>query len=849
MAFQAQGMVNKRDVKGLVNAAHAQFGSLDANDQLTMPYAIKPAGLSKDQVISQFGSIDAWVASYRNDGTNSWSRSAYYDMLENGYSEADARLGTDWYDLVVQNGKVQEHQLSVMGGGEKGVYSMSIGYTSREGTLKSSFFDRYSLRSNATFNPSKYVTFGQNTNLSVMEMAGDRGAGGESSVYAKTYTLQAWVPVYNVGGDYAGSQAPEGGRDVSSVYQAHEQDENRNLNFRGQTALFAEIKPVIPGLTIRTQYSARLNGGWSTAFYPRTIMTNKEGRGNNYFTESANWGLDWQWTNTATYATKIKENHNITVLFGSEALNQNIGRSISATRYDYIFEADANTHIINNGSSSNMSNSGSMNSHTTMFGLFCRADYSYKGTYLLTLTVRRDASSKFGANNRWGNFPSASAGWRISDEKFMEKTRSWLDDLKLRAGYGTTGNSNIGAYNHAFQYATGNTYIYAMDGGDSGAYTGYGVSNLGDPDAKWETVKMLNIGTDATLLNNKLTLSFEWYTRKTSDMLVPANWSALAGNPTKPNINIGDMTNAGTDFSIGYRDKVGSFRYNVTANVSTYRNMVDRLGSSDLFVSTRLNNVSITTVGQPIGMFYGYNVLGIYKSADAVLGYKDAKGNTILPYGIASQEGLDPNNFIGRYQIEDVNEDGLINADDRTIIGNPHPDFTGGLNLQLNYKNFDLSTYFFFSVGNDLYKHYMFYTHYGALDSNYSKDRRDNSWHPTNNPDGIYPLWAGTTQDGAEAGTQSNSMYVDDGSYIRMQTITLGYSLPKSLLKVTGLDRVRIYGQISNAFTLTKYPGLDPEVRTVDPNDSGRSYDRNKGVDFGSYGMPRQFIIGLNVSF
>ncbi len=846
MEFQAMGLVNLRDIRGVTTGlSHEQFGSLDANDQLTMPYAIKPSGLSREQVINRFGSIEAWEASYKPNGSDSWARSAYYQMLEDGYSEEEARKGTDWYKEVVRTGFVQDHQLSVMGGGEKGSYSMSVGYTSREGTLKSSYFERYSLRANTTFNPTKYLTIGQNTNLSAMEMGGDRGEGGESSVYAKTYTMQSWVPIYNLGGDFAGSQAPLGGRDVSSVYLANEQADNWNRFFRGQAAIFAVLKP-IEGLSIRSQFSARLNGRWNREFLPITIMGNKEGRSNNQLTERAQWWLHWQWTNTATYTRTFNEDHNMTVVLGTEALSEDIGRELMARRKDYIFENDPNTWIINNGSVATAEAEGRMNNHTTMFGLFGRGDYSYKGKYLATVTVRRDASSKFGKNNRWGTFPSFSAGWRISDETFFEPQREWLDDLKLRAGYGTTGNSNIGAYNYAFQYATGTKYSYDMTGSDTSLRDGYHIGNLGDPNAKWETNRMFNVGFDATLLNNRMTLGFDWYIRKTTDMLVPANWSALAGTANKPNINIGDMENKGIDFSIGWRDRIGDFRYNVNANITMYKNKVTKLGSSDIFYDTRLNNVSITTEGQPVGMFYGYQVDGVYTSAQDVLNHKTADGNTIIPYGVSDLSSLDPDVFIGRYKLADVDGDGKITANDRTFIGNPHPDFTGGLNISLSYKNWDLSTYMYFSVGNDLYKHYMFYTHYGALQSNYSKDRRDNSWHPTLNPNGKYPLWATTNNEGPEAGNQSNSMYVEDGSYLRMQTLTLGYSLPKSLMNILKLERIRVYGQISNVFTLTKYPGLDPEVRSIR---DGRSSDINKGIDFGSYGMPRQFLLGVNVSF
>jgi TonB-linked SusC/RagA family outer membrane protein len=840
MEFEALGQTNAWEQRGKKAGAHPQFGSIH-DGGLTMPYAIIPAGLSKDQVISQFGSIENWEAAYRPTAAAAYARSAYAQMIEDGYSEAEARQGTDWYDAVVQTGFIQDHQISLLGGFDKGSYSVSVGFSTREGTLKSSFFDRYNLRANTTFNPNKYITIGQNTNLSVQESGGDRGDGGEGSVYAKTYTMQSWLPVYNIGGDFAGSRASMGGRDVTSAYVAYEQSLATSRNFRGQSTVFAEVKP-IEGLTIRTQYGATLSGSWSNSFSPVTIMHNKEGRGNNSFNESASYSFGWQWTNTASYTRTFNEDHTMTVVVGSEALDQNQGRSVSATRINYDFEKDPNTWQINNGSSSSLSNSGSINSHTTMFGLFGRADYSYQGKYLVTATIRRDASSRFSEANRWGTFPSVSVGWRMSDEAFMEPTRSWLDDFKWRAGYGTTGNSNIDAYNWAYQYGTSNDYLYAIDGSDSGNSQGYHVTFLGDPNAKWETVKSLNVGFDATALGNKLNFSFEWYIRTTTDMLVDANFSSLAGNASKPKVNVGELENTGFDMSIGYRDRIGDLRYNVTANLSTYKNEVKDLGGNTLYSSTRLSNINITRVGDPIGMLYGYQVDGIYKSVEDVMNYTNDKGEKVLPYGVASWEALDPADFIGRYKMKDVDNSGAIGAGDRTIIGNPHPDFTGGLNIGLNYKNWDLSTYLYFSIGNDIFKMYEFYTHYGALQSNYSKARRDGSWHPVTNPNGKYPLWATTAEEGPEANNEPHSMYIEDGSYLRMQTLSLGYTIPTNIIRKIGLERLRVYAQISNVFTITDYTGLDPEIR-------GGSNNRSMGQDFGAYGMPRQVLFGVNLSF
>ncbi|MDL2265892.1 TonB-dependent receptor [Parabacteroides sp. OttesenSCG-928-G07] len=851
MDFIAQGMVNLRDVRGTTAKTHAQFGSLDANDQLTMPYAIKPNGLSEAQIIQNYGSVAAWEASYKPNGGSSWARSAYAQMKLDGYSEEEARAGTDWYDLITQKGFVQDHQLSLMGGNDKGSYSLSLGLSTREGTIKASSFDRYSIRLNNSFSPTKYLSMGSNTNLSLTESTGERGGQSDDSAFARTYTVQSWVPVYTVGGDFAGSQANQGGRLGSAVERVEYQKGDWNRNFRGQSALWAELKPGIEGLSIRTQLSMTLSGQWERSFSEKTIAGNKEGQNYNSLTEDANYRWNWQWTNTATYAKTFNEDHSMTLMVGTEAMNRNEGRSLRGVRRNYVFQNDENTWILNNGSADSQTNTGSMSDRTTQFGLFFRGDYSYQGKYLATVTVRHDADSRFGEDNRWGTFPSFSAGWRISEESFMEGTREWLDDLKLRVGYGTTGNSQIGAYNWATQYATDNNGMYAIKGTDSAAAGGYRISNLGDPNAKWETVKSFNVGVDASFFN-KLTVGIDVYERKTTDMLVTGSsvWSALAGSATKPTVNVGDMRNRGVELSLSYRDRIGELRYNLTGNVSHNKNEILRLGSSDLFNNTRLQKVTIMSVGNPTSQFYGFKANGVYTSEQDVLNNKTSDGKIILPYAVTEgyvdegqsrEENLNPSDWIGRLKIEDVNGDGLINESDRTIIGDPHPDLTGGLNIGLNWRNWDLSTYLNFSIGNDIFKHYMYYTHYGALQSNYSKDRRDNSWHPVTNPNGKYPMWATSDGEGTEAANESNSMYVEDGSYLRMQTLSIGYSLPRSILNKVGLERIRVYGQVSNVFTITGYSGLDPEIRSNNEN--------NLGLDYGAYGMPRQFIFGVNVTF
>lgn len=377
--------------------------------------------------------------------------------------------------------------------------------------------------------------------------------------------------------------------------------------------------------------------------------------------------------------------------------------------------------------------------------------------------------------------------------------------------------------------------------------TGYGVTALGDIDAKWETSKMLNVGFDATVFDQRLGINFDWYLKKTSDMLIDANWSALAGNADKPKVNIGDMENKGVDLNLTWRDKVGELDYSIVVNLSHYKNKLTEIGTeAGIFEGTRISNMNVMMKGYAVGMFHGYQVDGIYKSEDEVRNYKNDAGGAVLPYGTADAASLNPSQYVGQFKVKDVNNDGKIDASDRTFIGNPHPDLTGGVNLSVGWKGFDLSTYLYFSVGNDIFAMYKYYTHYGSLQSAYSKDRRDNSWSPEN-PNGIYPMWATATGESTIAANESNSSYIEDGSFLRMQTLTLGYTLPKAWMNKIKFDKIRIYGQISNVFTLTGYSGLDPQVRTDDG--SGNSKDRNMGTDYGSYGMPRQFILGVNVTF
>lgn len=832
--FSQENLVNYRGAD-INTVGHDQFGSIKDGD-LTMPYMIFPAGMSKDEAMAKWGSYQGIVDAYKDNGADSYSLSSYYYIKEIlGGTEEEARAGTQWFDMVTQTALTHNHELSIMGGSNAGMYSISFGYLDREGTIKESAFERYSLRANSTFNAGKHVTFGLNMNTSVQMRTGEMGGQGDDSTFGRTYTMNMWVPAYNVGGDKAGSRG-NGGRAQSALASIENARGDWSRNFRMQAAAFMEIKdPWIKGLSLKTQFAASLNGAWSRSFGEKTIAWNKEGTNYTSLSESGSWSFNWQWTNTASYKTTIADNHDLTVMIGTEALKNGIGRNISAARQNYIFPADPNTWVIDNGDSATQTNSGGQGGINTMFGMFARADYSYKGKYLVTATFRRDASSRFAAKHRWGNFPSVSLGWRMSDESFLASAHdNWLDDLKLRAGYGTTGNSNIGNYNFANQFSNSTQFLYNVSGGNSGAAVGFSSSYIGDTEARWETVEMFNVGADLTAFRNRLSANVDFYVKNTSDMLVPASWTILAGTASKPNVNMGDMKNTGVDFQIGWRDKVGQFSYNISANASWYKNEVVKLGAGDLYTSTRISNMQITTEGQPIGMFYGYTTDGIYTSVDDVINYG------VVPYGVSEESWKeDAINQVGHFRFKDMNGDGKITADDRSMIGNPHPDLTGGVNLGFGYKNWDLSTYLYYSIGNDLYAHYELYTNWGQLANVFTYERVERGWHPVNNPNGTLPMFVrGDTH--AET-NESHTNYIQDGSYLRMQTLTLGYTLPKKWLNKIKMSRIRFYAQLSNVFTITGYEGLDPEVY--------QGSDRSRGIDYGSYGMPRQYLFGVNIEF
>jgi TonB-linked SusC/RagA family outer membrane protein len=762
---------------------------------------------------------------------------------------AEFSEGTDWYDALTQTAPTQSHQVTLSGANETAQYLLSLGYFNQEGTYKHSYYKRYTMRSNTQFNVTKWLRAGENFTLSFSNA--NRSVGqGEGDPMVTSLKIAPWVPLYDITGRFAGTKAAGSGNEVNPLARLYRNKDNYNTDLRVFGNLFAEAD-ISPDLRLRTSFGLdhRRSHYYSMSkMYPEAA----EGATRNSFSEGANYNFRYVWTNTLNYEKFFNEVHNFQASIGSEFIGDGIGRSMSAIRYDYIFEDNTDTWTLGNGGTKDMSNNSSYNNEVAMFGLFARADYAYDDRYLLTGIIRRDGSSRFSPSNRYGVFPSISAGWRISEENFLKNNLPWANDLKFRAGYGVTGNSEIPrASNWATEYGTNpGATNYDFTGAQNNAFTGFMLTRFSNPNTKWETTKMLNVGFDATLFNGLLEANIEYYVKKTSDMLVRDTYSALAGKGEVPFVNLGNIENKGWDIALNHNNTVGEVNYNIGVNLSTYKNKIIKLnnieGSRFWGGGTRFGDVSLTEEGQPIAQFFGYNIIGFYDNEEEVMDYLgtqgDRAGMPVLPLGIGSDAGLTARNWVGKYMFEDINGDGRINAEDKTVIGNPHPDFTGGLNLGISFRNFDLSSFFYASVGNEIFNYVKWFTHFESFAGSRSPAMRDDSWRP-GKTDATLPIL--DAQDNV-SGTVAHSYYIEDGSYLRLQTLSVGYQFPQEVIGKIGLGKLRLYVQGTNLLTWTGYTGVDPEITNQDLGDGG---DLTRGVDFGRWPQPKQFLVGINASF
>ncbi|WP_085537010.1 SusC/RagA family TonB-linked outer membrane protein [Massilibacteroides vaginae] len=747
--------------------------------------------------------------------------------------------GTDWLREIERTAQIHDISMDVSGGSENTVYAFQLGYLKQEGVLKYTGYDRYNLQSNVTSDVTKWLQVGENLGITYSERYGNDTNNAEDSPISWAYRMQPIIPVHDIAGNYAGTRV--GGnsgnaRNPLFLLDTDQNDMRKKMNISG--SVFAKITP-LEGLSLKTlfgfnymSYNVKDINYVEKAFAERGKY--------DYLYRTNQFSKQWNWTNTAEY-TKMIGAHSITAMLGTEAVAYDFNET-KAERYNFTLK-DPSYIELNTGVAGQV-NSGYL-TEWSLFSIFGRVNYAYDNKYLFEGVVRRDGSSRFGGNNKYGTFPAFSVGWRISNEPFMASTRNWLDALKIRGGFGITGNDQVGSnYNSYTQYAFDLGKSFYPLTGDNGSQgnTGFLQKTFGNDNVKWETTKTTNIGLDATLFQS-LTFNLDIWQRRTTDMLYPKAIPHVLGQATAPSVNVGEMSNKGFDFEIGYSGEAlaKELNYFVSLNVSHYKNKIESLsGSADEFLEGsgfREQYYTRSQQGTAFPEFYGYVVDGIFQTQEEANAWPVAFG----------ENGT--YNKPGHYKYRDISgpdgkPDGVINAYDRTYIGSPHPKFVTGLNFSVEYKNFDLSGQLFASYGNKMVNYVRRFIDFAQFNGGRSHDRLYNSWgspYLSDNSKAKLPIAEGND-------TQSqvpSTAFIEDASYLRLRNLQLGYNLG-NLLKVKGISSLRIYAQVTNLFTITNYSGLDPEVNITG---SDKTAGSNLGIDSGAWPTPRQYMFGLNVGF
>lgn len=728
-------------------------------------------------------------------------------------SPGQVQPSTNWQDEILRTALVQDVNLSMSNGTEKLKSYLSLGYLNQEGVIKKTDFQVFNGRINLSnkFNDYVKVDWNLSGRYSTRNDPGNTiGGNFTTSVISAAYLADPRDPVYNEDGsfnDYIG------GRDGVFGYQNPVQVLHEITNYTAVSYLLSngaiELTP-LKGLSLKTSVNVSIENGRGRFFKPSTIAD-----WNNPPPTIANSGerayraSNYTFDNILSYVTSLYKNE----------FDFTAGYVVQKARLDNLsgngeqFPDDLIPHLSAASETSSSSNIDGWG----LVAFLGRVNYAYDHKYLLSASYRREGSSRFGQNNKWGDFPAFSLGWRVSEEAFFP-WNAFVSDLKLRGSWGVTGNNNIGDFTHLARLSANN---YVLGGQLAG---GRVISNFGNPDLKWETSRQLDIGVDIGLFDDKIMVVTEFYKRTTEDMLLPLQVPATTGFGTALS-NIGKVENKGFELGINYRETFGDFRIRTNFNIAFNRNEILALDGDleEIFVSNDFyGGNNIFRVGQPIGMLYGFKKLKIFETEEEISNAPSHPGNTV-----------------GTYQYEDVNGDGQITYDrqDWTIIGNPNPDFTWGLNINLEYKNFDLSINFTGAQNYDLFRNIEPFTM--NVDGVFNVDARMiNRWRSPGNP-GIGG-WASTGN--FQFTRETSSRFVYDASHLWFRTLTLGYNFPK----ISEAFDLRFYSTIDNFLLFTNYPGNNPE------SNSGNPFNPQTvtiGVDNDHYPVPRTFSLGLNINF
>ncbi len=710
--------------------------------------------------------------------------------------------GTNWFDAITRDAPTQNFDISISNGNETGKYFMSANYLNRGGILNDTGFKQGVTRLNSEFKVGKYVTIGEHLNASFSNQN-----EGTLEAINMAYRFSPLVPVFDDEGDFAGTGPTSTGlsntRNPVALLARGSDNYNKIFRVFGDLYLRAQL---YKGLSFKTTISGNMENFTQRRFQALDPEFSEPLATNTMFEQDIN-NYSWTWNNILNYSTVIGE-HNINALVGVEAVEeQSKGKGIS--RQGYLFETP-DFYLLSNGSS--LPNVDfAYDGGNTLFSIFGTANYSYQGKYFATVTLRNDKSSRFLGDNQSQTFPSFSAGWLMSDEDFFPQD-GVISRLKLKASYGQLGNQTLPASNPTINISnlSENLANYSLDG--SSIATGAILSQVGNPDLKWETSVTTNFGFEMGLFNNELTVSFEYFDIDTEDLITRDNSliSTTAIDASAPLVNLGDIQNTGFDLGINYSHETRyGLTYAINANISHYKNEVKNLISDFQSGRTDLRGGAVTRTeeGRAISEFFGRRITGF-----------DANG---------------------RWTYEDVDGNGISDDNDRTYIGSPHPDFTYGVNISLGYKGFDMSAFFSGSQGNDAYNYQKIFTDFPTFFGSNQSTRVLDSWTSSNTNATLPALSQSITNNE----TSSNSYFVEDASFLRMKNLQVGYTFADDIAGTIGLDMLRLYIQGTNLFTITDYTGLDPEV--ISNDNLSLAIDGPNPV----YPVAQIITIGINTKF
>ena len=796
------------------------------------------------------------------EGSRDWSQ--YFkgqEALLAAYKDG-SNAGTDWVEaLRNKNAVTTSHSLNIAGGSDKSKFSIGTGYQYQDGAFGGEYaksdYRRFTLRVNSDhviLKSSKgdfdVIKVGENIYYSHKQNQGIQIGNQYSNVLSTALRANPLIPIYNDKGGYFGyDDLKNMGMFNYTSYASNpilglinsQSANNKSISYSLNAVGFVEVQP-IKGLTYRGQISYN-QSSWTWRAYLPVYKINDQGdmRTTDQATNQVGTGWGWNTTNTINYKFDVADHH-FDVLAGTEYSESrpDFGFTLNATSSDAITADLKHAYMSLMKNNTQATVSGYPYGDSRGMSYFGRLNYDYAEKYMFTAIFRADGSSVFAPGHRWGYFPSFSAGWVISNEKFMAKTADWLSFLKLRAGWGQNGNKNIGAFQYEAAFAYDAYSMYSFNNAKDVPTKGASLSRLANEDLTWETSEQLDLGFDARFLGGRLGVVFDWYKKTTKDLLLQVPVSPTTGFSSQLK-NAGTVQNTGVEFAINWRDQIGKdFEYNVSYNIAYNKNKVTEVNSSQKYnnggndlLAQGTGAMARFEEGEPIGYFWGYKTAGPIQNAADLAAYTAS-----LKDGDAANSLQGSDLKVGDLKFVDVNGDGIITAADKTNLGDPNPNVTMGITLGANYKGFDLNITGYAALGQQVARSYRKFTD-GEYE-NYTTEVFD-YWVGEGTSD-KFPLLA--TMNRGVNWQSISDLYIEDAGYFRLQNLTLGYDFNK-IWKQSPFQQLRLYVAAQNLFTITKYKGMDPE--------NGMALNGNEpwvtGVDVGNYPQPRTYMVGVNIKF